>query len=141
MKKKILVILFACFCGVALALPALSLTKKESVLSTVHLYVLQTGVFNKLENAIEQQKQYENAIIYPDSGQYRVLVGASTKESELKKIEKILQEQDIHYYKKEIQVIETSDLINKYNLLLENTDDEATIKLLNRKILERMIEI
>ena len=54
-------------------------------------------------------------------------------------IEKILESQKIHYYKKEITVLESdSEQFSKYNLLLEKANSEESVLLLNQKILESM---
>ena len=82
-----------------------------------------------------------NAIILEDEGIYRVIVGASTKESGLEKIESILKERNIHYYKKKMVIIDKDiDLFEKYNLLLENATSEEVVLLLNQKILESMVQ-
>ena len=73
--KKLIPIFLALLIGAILALPVLKidfqkLEKKE----ISELYVLQTGVFTSLNNAIEEQKKISNSIIYKDQDQYRVLV-------------------------------------------------------------------
>ena len=70
---------------------------------------------------------------------YRVIVGASMNQEGLSKIEKILNTQNIHYYKKELTVLESdTELFSKYNLLLERASSDESVLLLNEKILESM---
>ena len=140
--KKLIPIFLALLIGAILALPVLKidfqkLEKKE----ISELYVLQTGVFTSLNNAIEEQKKISNSIIYKDQDQYRVLVGASSSEYGLEKIEHILQEEEIHYYKKKLSITDQNEFLLKYNLMLEKTNDKDSIKLLNQKILEKMMEL
>ena len=139
-KKKIMIILLAITIGGVLAFFTLSrIERKNKTENVITLIVLQTGVFIDYENAVEQKESLNNAIILEDNGLYRVIVGASTNESGLSKIEKILESQKIHYYKKEITVLESdSEQFSKYNLLLEKANSEESVLLLNQKILESM---
>ncbi len=139
-KKKIMIILLAITIGGVLAFFTLSrIERKNKTENVITLTVLQTGVFSDYENAVEQKESMNNAIILEDNGLYRVIVGASTNESGLSKIEKILESQKIHYYKKEITVLESdSEQFSKYNLLLEKANSEESVLLLNQKILESM---
>lgn len=139
-KKKIIIILLAITIGGVLAFFTLSrIERKNKTENVITLTVLQTGVFSDYENAVEQKESMNNAIILEDNGLYRVIVGASTNESGLSKIEKILESQKIHYYKKEITVLESdSEQFSKYNLLLEKANSEESVLLLNQKILESM---
>lgn len=139
-KKKIMIILLAITIGGVLAFFTLSrIERKNKAENVITLTVLQTGVFSDYENAVEQKESMNNAIILEDNGLYRVIVGASTNESGLSKIEKILESQKIHYYKKELTVLESdSEQFSKYNLLLEKANSEESVLLLNQKILESM---
>ena len=139
-KKKIIIILLAITIGGVLAFFTLSrIERKNKTENVITLTVLQTGVFSDYENAVEQKESLNNAIILEDNGLYRVIVGASTNESGLSKIEKILESQKIHYYKKEITVLESdSEQFSKYNLLLEKANSEESVLLLKQKILESM---
>lgn len=139
-KKKIMIILLAITIGGVLAFFTLSrIERKNKTENVITLTVLQTGVFSDYENAVEQKESMNNAIILEDNGLYRVIVGASTNESGLSKIEKILESQKIHYYKKELTVLESdSEQFSKYNLLLEKANSEESVLLLNQKILESM---
>ena len=135
-----MIILLAITIGGVLAFFTLSrIERKNKTENVITLTVLQTGVFSDYENAVEQKESLNNAIILEDNGLYRVIVGASTNESGLSKIEKILESQKIHYYKKEITVLESdSEQFSKYNLLLEKANSEESVLLLNQKILESM---
>ena len=90
MKKKLVSIGLALLTGAVLAIPALSIKKEQEQIGEAEVYVLQTGVFEDYQNALENQEKMSNAIILEDEGIYRVIVGASTKESGLEKIESIL---------------------------------------------------
>lgn len=142
MKKKILAILFAILVGGILAFPVLSNQRKPKNSSVISMYILQTGVFKDFENAKEEQAKIKNSVIYKDNDIYRVLVGASTNETSLMKVEEYLKEEQIHYYKKEIEIYENNiDLFSKYNVMLEKAEEKETILLLNQKILEKMVSV
>lgn len=140
MKNKIIVVFLAIAVGGILAFfTFLRLEKRNTTEDYITLTVLQTGAFSDYENALEQKKSLESAIILQDNGLYRVIVGASMNQDGLLKIEKILASQNIHYYKKEISVLESdTELFSKYNLLLERASSDESVLLLNQKILESM---
>jgi len=139
MKKKIIAIALAILTGVILSFPVFKNQQKEiKPLEPITMYVLQTGVYNNYENALKEQQKVEGSVIYQDGSYYRVLVGASKKESGLEKIENLLKEAGIHYYKKEISFFESKESFEDYNLMLEKVETKETILLLNKKILEQM---
>lgn len=141
MKKKMGIILLAILVGVILALPAIKVYLPEKGCDAVEVYVLQTGIYDDLENAKESKEKIANSIIYQDNNQYRVLVGASMTEENLSKIEQILTEENIHFYKKKLTVPVSHDLFYKYNLMLEKTSDKDAVLLINKKMLEKMMEL
>ena len=99
-------------------------------------------MYSSYDNALEAKERVENAIIYEDNGLYRVLVGASTTDAGLEKIETIMAKKGISYYKKDLVVKESDqDLLLKYNMMLEKANEEETILLLNARILEKMVEV
>ena len=118
-KKKLLFIFLALAVGATLAFFTLFyLEPANDSKETLALKVLQTGVYASYENALDAKEKLENAIVYEDNGLYRVLVGASTTESGLEKVEAIMKRKGIHYYKKDL-IIEKSDqdLFFKYNMM------------------------
>ena len=98
-KKKLLFVCLALVIGATLAFFTLfylePTNNEEKILS---LKVLQTGVYSSYDNALEAKERVENAIIYEDNGLYRVLVGASTTDAGLEKIETIMAKKGISYY-------------------------------------------
>ncbi len=140
MWKKVFSISLAILTGILLSFPVLFVNQKRANSKLTHLYVLQTGVFENYKNAVDAQKKVKNSIIYPDGNLYRVLVGASLKEESLLKVERVLKEECVDYYKKEIQIIE-DDLFSEYNIMLDKAENKETILLLNQKILEKMVRL
>ena len=136
MKKKLLVIVFAILVGGVLALPALQLKKDWQKEEYTSLYVLQSGVFKNYENALEKQASLLGSVIVQEQGTYYVYAGVSLKEKDLERMEKILQEKQIAYYKKQIMVKSNKETLEKYNLLLQKADNEETLLLVNKKMLE-----
>ena len=142
-KKKLLFIFLALAVGATLAFFTLFyLEPANDSKETLALKVLQTGVYASYENALDAKEKLENAIVYEDNGLYRVLVGASTTDAGLEKVEPIMKKKGINYYKKDL-IIEKSDqdLFFKYNMMLEKTNEEEVILLLNTRILEKMVEV
>ena len=142
-KKKLLFIFLALAVGATLAFFTLFyLEPANDSKETIVLKVLQIGVYASYENALDAKEKLENAIVYEDNGLYRVLVGASTTDAGLEKVETIMKKKGINYYKKDL-IIEKSDqdLFFKYNMMLEKTNEEEVILLLNTRILEKMVEV
>ena len=142
-KKKLLFIFLALAVGATLAFFTLFyLEPANDSKETLALKVLQTGVYASYKNALDAKEKLENAIVYEDNGLYRVLVGASTTDAGLEKVETIMKKKGINYYKKDL-IIEKSDqdLFFKYNMMLEKTNEEGVILLLNTRILEKMVEV
>ena len=141
-KKKLLFILLALITGAILAFFTLFyLEPKKDLEQDILLKVLQTGVYSSYENALSAKDKFENAIIYEDGGLYRVLVGAATTDAGLEKIENIMKKKKIAYYKKDLKIQKKDqDLFSKYNMMLEKTNEEKSILLLNSRILEKMVE-
>ena len=142
MLQKLLFTFLAIATGIILAFFTLFYLKKEEAPPTeITLQVLQIGVYESLENALKAKEQVKDAIVYEDENVYRVLVGAATTSEALTKIETALQEENIAYYKKELQVKENEELFTKYNELLEATSEQETVLFLNHRILERMEQV
>ena len=136
MKKKIFIIILAIFSGAILSFVTLyNYQKKEKVDIDETLTILQTGIYKDYQNALKEQSKVDGSIILKESDYYVVIAGASTSSAGLTKLESMLNNQGIHYYKKEKTLNITSDL-KKYNMLLDKTVDQKSISLLNQKILE-----
>ncbi len=141
MKKKIIICFLAILTGFLLAFPVLfyKIPRKEDSIS---FYVLQVGVYEDYQNALEKKEQFMDAVIYPDDNYYRVLVGASTTKENLEKIKISLEEQNIEYYEKELKLVsDEKESFSSYNLLLDKAKEKEIILLLNQKILEKMSEL
>lgn len=136
MKKKIFIIILAIFSGAILSFVTLyNYQKKEKVDIDETLTILQTGIYKEYKNALKEQSKVDGSIVLRDSDYYVVIAGASTSKAGLTKVESMLNNQGIHYYKKEITLNVSSEL-KKYNMLLDKTVDQKSISLLNQKILE-----
>ncbi len=141
MKQKFLACLLAIVVGFILSIP-IFIFKPVKNNEELSFQVLQVGVYSNLENASIEKNKFEDAIIYEDNGFYRVLVGASTSKENMEKIKKVLEEQNISYYQKELKIVtENKNVISNYNLLLEKAEEKETILLLNQKILENMVNL
>ena len=143
MKKNLIFAALSIFIGAVLSFCVLfSLKQNEEDSGTLLVNVLQTGVYSSYENALNAAQNFEPSIIYPQEGKYLVLVGASTTLTGLEKVESVLKNKGIHYYKKNLLIDEKEkSLFLKYNMLLEKATEEETILLLNGRILEKMEEV
>lgn len=139
MKKKILIILMAIAVGAVLALPTLSMSSKDSS-KKENMFVLQLGIFKNYDNAFEKKQSVKGSIIYQNNDVYYVLAGVSKEETGLYKIEEYLKKENISYYKKQMTICYDADNLEKYNLLLQKTNDEETIKTLNEKVLKEVVK-
>ena len=139
MKKKILIILMAIAVGAILALPTLSMSLKDSS-KKENMFVLQLGIFKNYDNAFEKKQSVKGSIIYQNKDAYYVLAGVSKEETGLYKIEEYLKKENISYYKKQMTICYDADNLVKYNLLLQKTNDEETIKTLNEKVLKEVVK-
>lgn len=139
MKKKILIILMAIAVGAVLALPTLSMASKDSS-KKENMFVLQLGIFKNYDNAFEKKQSVKGSIIYQNNDVYYVLAGVSKEETGLYKIEEYLKKENISYYKKQMTICYDADNLEKYNLLLQKTNDEETIKTLNEKVLKEVVK-
>lgn len=139
MKKKILIILMAIAVGAILALPTLSMSLKDSS-KKENMFVLQLGIFKNYDNAFEKKQSVKGSIIYQNKDVYYVLAGVSKEETGLYKIEEYLKKENISYYKKQMTICYDADNLVKYNLLLQKTNDEETIKTLNEKVLKEVVK-
>ncbi len=139
MKKKILIILIAIAVGAVLALPALSMSSKDSS-KKENMFVLQLGIFKNYDNAFEKKQSVKGSIIYQNNDVYYVLAGVSKEETGLYKIEEYLKKENMSYYKKQMIISYDADNLEKYNLLLQKTSDVETIKTLNEKVLKEVVK-
>ncbi len=142
-KKKLIFIFLALAIGATLAFFTLFYLKPDEIVKQkLQLKVLQIGVYSSYENALDAKEKLENAVIYEDEGFYRVLVGASTSDEGLEKVEEIMKKKGLNYYKKDLWIEKSNqDLFKKYNMMLEKTEEEEVILLLNSRILEKMVEV
>lgn len=139
MKKKILIILMAIAVGAILALPTLSMASKDSS-KKENMFILQLGLFKNYDNAFEKKQSVKGSIIYQNKDVYYVLAGVSKEETNLYKIEEYLQNENISYYKKQMIISYDPDNLEKYNLMLQKTNDVETIKTLNEKVLKEVVK-
>lgn len=139
MKKKILIILMAIAVGAILALPTLSMASKDSS-KKENMFILQLGIFKNYDNAFEKKQSVKGSIIYQNKDVYYVLAGVSKEETNLYKIEEYLQNENISYYKKQMIISYDPDNLEKYNLMLQKTNDVEIIKTLNEKVLKEVVK-
>ena len=139
MKKKILIILMAIAVGAILALPTLSMASKDSS-KKENMFILQLGIFKNYDNAFEKKQSVKGSIIYQNKDVYYVLAGVSKEETNLYKIVEYLQNENISYYKKQMIISYDPDNLEKYNLMLQKTNDVEIIKTLNEKVLKEVVK-
>lgn len=136
--KKIIVIFLAFLCGGALGIGTLFFVNKEQkTIQESKIYALQIGRFLNLENAFKKQKELPSSIVVQDDDSYLVLAGISLTPNNIEKMESILKERKIPYYKKEMNIdFENLEEVKRYSILLEKASEEETVLFLNQKLLE-----
>lgn len=111
----------------------------EKLTSLVTIY--QVGIYNQYNNALDKSKQLSGAIIMERNNQYQVIAGVSKSKDASKKIETLLNNQNVDYYKKEQLVTsELISVIDDYELMITKTNKEDTLNLLNQKLLKTLQE-
>ena len=139
MKKKLLIMLFALLLGGSMAL--ITLYKLNFKAKTYPVAIYQLGVYKSYDNALKKAQTAKGAIIISHDDNYQVIGAiASSKESQ-NKLANLLKNEQLDYYLKELDLNEESkETIDKYELLINKTDDLEVLKKLNEELLKNILE-
>ena len=137
--KKIKPLILAIIIGISLAFLVFNEVHKESVVSNT--IALQIGVFNNKENA-ENLKNRLGGVVINDNGQYRVYYAILHDKRNIDFMTNILDEKNISYYLKSIDLEENAFLkSDRYeNLMNKSTRDSSKLKI-NEEILKILKDV
>lgn len=142
MKKKIYLFFFAFLLGSTMAYityKKLKVIPSPSEDSSYFAY--QVGIYKEHLNAVAKAEETKGAIIISDKDMYRVVVAITNSNINTSKIEDMLKKEGISYYKKEIVLNEEEkEVVNNYGVMIEQTKDLDSLKLINQKFLQTLQE-
>lgn len=141
MKKNILLILMAIFSGILFT--ALVFIKVNNVLKNneeATVTVFQVGVYKNEVNALSAAKKY-GGIVHQEEDYYRVYIAAYQDEDIINKMKNYYKESGISYYLRKIEANKEYLLtINKYEKLLQNSNDDSIYQNLNNLLIKKLEE-
>lgn len=107
------------------------------------LYFIQYGVYSTEENMRNQAKNLNYYIYHYDNQYYYVFVGITSNVENVEKLKGYFKNLGYDTYVKEFFISnkEFLEIIEYYDLLLEKTSDNDTIKAVCRQVLEKYEEI
>lgn len=99
--------------------------------------IFQTGTYTTKEEA-EKEASLKKGIAINENGVFNVYVGILKNDANITRMMSYLEEKDIYYYIKDITIDPTfTDILNKYEDLMQNSTSSVAFFQLNKKILER----
>ena len=139
MKKKLKLLFLAILLG--LGLSYITYKKFEISESTIKVLAYQVGVYKEYENALTKAKSLKGSIILKKQDNYQVIAAISKNNSNTKKIEEMLNEENVSFYKKELSLNKDAlEPLDYYELAMEQVENKDTLSLLNQKLLEEIQE-
>ncbi len=139
MKKKIIMGLIVIIIGIlcVVILNNKIIYAKEEY----NIYVIQTGVFKKIENAVKYRDNLPSGVIIQDNDLYRVYSYLGINNELLKNIYNSFKLANIDTYIKVVGVSkEFYSKIEGYEKILIKTDDETVINKINQNLLEEYLK-
>lgn len=145
MKKKIFYVLLSITIGVFIGkyiYNSHNSSEKKVFNEKENIYMLQYGVYKNKSNMENSTKDIKNYFYFTDQDGYHVIIGITKKES-LK--EKIINSYKItdNIYLKEMKISNSEFLLllDQYDSLIENTNDNDTIFNAQKQILSKYEEL
>lgn len=116
-------------------LPAFSTAK--------NVYFIQQGVYSTLDSVKENLKPFDNYIYTVINSKYYVFTGITKNQKNVQKMQEFYQQLGYNTYVKEFKVSNEEFLnsLNNYDSVLENTDNNDTIKTLINQVLTKYKEL
>lgn len=140
MKKKILIIFFALLLAVVILFVIAFKLNKSFGNDKNMITVFQVGVFKNEINALSAAKKY-NGIVHKDGEYYRVYIAAYKSAEIINKMKKFYEDSNTEYYLRKIKIDEEYLItINKYEKLLENSNDSSIYPNLNVLLVSKLEE-
>ena len=117
--------------------------REQNIDEEYNSYLLQLGIYNSKEEALNKVAKLENYTIIEDDNKYYVYLGISTKKDNAKKVANVFLEKDINVSIKKtvIDNIEFMSNLEQYDLLLDNATSNEDIMSINDVILSSYEEM
>ena len=139
MKKGTILLIFvilACIIYVYFYLNETGYLKDKKI-----VYAFEVGSFNDYNNAKDMLNTLPNGIIIKDNNSYVIYVGIYNNIDVMSKMLVYFEDKKIHINLKNIDVLEEYyDLLNNYELILSNSNNELLYEKVNQKILNSYLE-
>ena len=136
MKKKLISILLAFILGGTMAIITYY---KINLKSKNNAYIYQLGIYKDYNNALNKANLSNGALIAKKDDMYQVIGAISLNEEA--KAEKVLDEKQLDYYKKEVKLDDNLiKTISEYELLIDKTEDLDLLTKLNNDLLKELQE-
>ena len=136
MKRYLVVILLAILTGSLLGYYTFR-GLKASAKANKQVYLFQLGVYTSKDNAIKKSKKIDNTIIIKEGDYFHVYSNVFTNLELVNKVKKYYDENNIHYYVKNVDVDNKSfDEIQEYEKVLKEVSDVEVINKTSIKMLQ-----
>lgn len=140
MKKTLIIIMLALISGIAISFFVYFKINGTFKIEENLITVFQVGVFKNKINALSEAKKY-NGIVHNDKNYYRVYIAAYQNDEIINKMKKYYDNKGIVTYLKKIRTSEDYlNTINKYENLLQNSNDEEIYPNLNKLLINKLEE-
>ncbi len=146
MKKYLLTIIASLLVGFLLSFYILKEYEKTDIFPVFNesetAYLIQQGVYSSMESMQENTTHLTDYIYSVIDNMYYVYIGISLDSSNVDKIQKYYQSKDIDTIVKTTTLTDQEFIasLRQYDMVLNNTDDEDTIKEICKQVLSKYKE-
>ena len=143
-KKTFKYIIFASIIGILIGKYVFDQSKDEAksvINDNNYVYLMQYGAFKDIENMNNGVSGLKNYIYVKEDDGYHVYVGISKSEKIIDKVNDILGYNNIYNKKVNINNIEFLEVLDQYDTLIEQTDDNEVIINAQKQILSKYEEL
>ncbi len=114
-------------------------SKDKGIVNTETVYLIQIGAYQNYENVVKVTKTLPNYVIIEEDGTAKIIVGITKDNNNLEKLKQNYE--NIYIREEQIDNKEFLDYLTKYDYLLNETNNNETIKEINHKVLNKYDEI
>ena len=146
MKKYLLTIIASLLVGFLLSFYMLKEYEKTDIFPVFNesetAYLIQQGVYSSMESMQENTTHLTDYIYSVIDNMYYVYIGISLDSSNVDKIQEYYQSKDIDTIVKTTTLTDQEFIasLRQYDMVLNNTDDEDTIKEICKQVLSKYKE-
>lgn len=113
--------------------------KDKGIVNTETVYLIQIGAYQNYENVVKVTKTLPNYVIIEEDETAKIIVGITKDNNNLEKLKQNYE--NIYIREEQIDNKEFLDYLTKYDYLLNETNNNETIKEINHKVLNKYDEI